>query len=655
MSATIVRSITGPPSRTVRVTLFAGVDRIEIDNDITSSSTALRTYRFAANLSSPADPLRGSRRDRAARAGRQTGDFLPGTRADYMTLNHFVDSRRGEHVPRYALELGRLRDAGRQQHDDRASTLPTSTVRVLATGNPAASQITDQGGDAAFRTQFALFGASGAYSGPQAMRDSLAHQNPLRPIALARNQAGALTAATTSFLSVSSPNVVVTAVKPAEEGDRGIIARVWELAGSATNLTLDASAFGPSAGFATTLIETDLGSLPMVGGSVTTNIGANEMKTFRFPLAAGGVVPSPTPTVTPVPATATPVVINGAFVSQSVPTTMTAGQQVSVSVTMRNTGTTTWSTGNLYRLGAINPYDNATWGMNRVLFGANENIAPGQQKTFTWTVTAPSAAGTYNFQWRMVQEGVTWFGAESPNVVVTVTASVTRDAAFVSQTVPTTMNAGQLQNVSITMRNTGGTTWTTANLYRLGAINPYDNATWGFNRVALAAGESIAPGQQKTFSFAVLAPSTAGTYNFQCRMVQDGVTWFGTETSNVVVTVNQSATLSAVFVGQSVPAPMIAGQTYAVSVTMRNTGNTAWTAGNLFRLGAINPYDNFTWGTNRMSLAPGDSIALNQAKTFSLNVVAPSTGSYNFQWRMVQDGVTWFGPDTPNVPINTGP
>jgi glucose/arabinose dehydrogenase len=217
------------------------------------------------------------------------------------------------------------------------------------------------------------------------------------------------------------------------------------------------------------------------------------------------------------------------------------------------------------------------------------------------------------------------------------------------------MTAGQLQNVSITMRNTGTTTWTAANLYRLGAINPYDNSTWGFNRVALAAGDSIAPGQQKTFSFAVMVPSTPGTYNFQWRMVQDGVTWFGTETSNVVVTVNQSATLNAVFVRQSVPAPMIVGQTYAVSVTMRNTGNTAWTAANAFRLGAINPYDNVTWGTNRMSLAAGDSIAPNQEKTFTLNVVAPSTGTYNFQWRMVQDGVTWFGPETPTIPVNTGP
>jgi hypothetical protein len=60
--------------------------------------------------------------------------------------------------------------------------------------------------------------------------------------------------------------------------------------------------------------------------------------------------------------------------------------------------------------------------MARVDLGSGDSIAPGQQKTFSWTVTAPSTAGTYNFQWRMVQEFVQWFGAATPNVAVTVTS-----------------------------------------------------------------------------------------------------------------------------------------------------------------------------------------------------------------------------------------
>jgi hypothetical protein len=99
---------------------------------------------------------------------------------------------------------------------------------------------------------------------------------------------------------------------------------------------------------------------------------------------------------------------------------MTAGQQYSVSVTMRNSGGTSWSPGALYRLGAINPYDNMRWGMSRVILAANDSVGPGQVRAFNWTVTAPSTPGQYNFQWRMVQDGVAWFGVETANVVVNV-------------------------------------------------------------------------------------------------------------------------------------------------------------------------------------------------------------------------------------------
>jgi thermolysin len=108
---------------------------------------------------------------------------------------------------------------------------------------------------------------------------------------------------------------------------------------------------------------------------------------------------------------------NATFVSQSVPTSMTVGQSYSVSVTMNNSGNTTWTPGS-YRLGSQNPQDNTTWGTHRV--DLPSSVAPGQNVTFYFTVTAPSIASSYNFQWRMIQEGVQWFGDYTPNVIVTV-------------------------------------------------------------------------------------------------------------------------------------------------------------------------------------------------------------------------------------------
>jgi hypothetical protein len=114
---------------------------------------------------------------------------------------------------------------------------------------------------------------------------------------------------------------------------------------------------------------------------------------------------------------------NGAqFVSQSVPTTMTVGQSYPVSVTLKNTGTSTWTSAAEYRLGSQNAQNNTTWGMSRVDLPAT--IAPDGNVTFTFNVTAPATAGTYNFQWRMLREGVEWFGDLTTNVAVTVNPAV---------------------------------------------------------------------------------------------------------------------------------------------------------------------------------------------------------------------------------------
>jgi hypothetical protein len=222
--------------------------------------------------------------------------------------------------------------------------------------------------------------------------------------------------------------------------------------------------------------------------------------------------------------------LDAQFVSQSVTATMIAGQTYSVSVTMKNTGTTSWTESSQIRLGEQN--SNPIWG-GRISLASGETIASGQTKTFTFSVKAPTAPGTYNFQWRMLQENVQWFGQSSTNVAVVVTAPPL-DSQFVSQSVPTKMTAGQTYSVSVTMKNTGTTSWTESSQIRLGEQN--SNPIWG-GRISLASGETIASGQTKTFTFSVKAPTAPGTYNFQWRMLQEGVTWFGQTSTNVAVTV----------------------------------------------------------------------------------------------------------------------
>ena len=87
---------------------------------------------------------------------------------------------------------------------------------------------------------------------------------------------------------------------------------------------------------------------------------------------------------------------------------------------------------------------------------------------------------------------------------------------------------------------------------------------------------------------------------------------------------------------------MLVGLPHAVSVSFRNTGNTTWAraTGN-YALGSQSPQDNWTWGSNRVPLphavSPGETV------TFHFAVTGNTLGSRAFQWRMVNDGVHWFG------------
>jgi hypothetical protein len=230
----------------------------------------------------------------------------------------------------------------------------------------------------------------------------------------------------------------------------------------------------------------------------------------------------------------------------------------------------------------------------------------------------------------------------------TPTPAPTNAASFSSQSAPPqTMSLGQTFQAVVKMQNTGTTTWTAADNYSLG-YNVADSA-WGVSSVGLTA--PVAPGQTAEFDFTITAPTTQGSYFFEWQMRQNGV-WFGAATPPV--SVNVVPARGAVFIQQSVQSPMVVGQSYLVSLTMRNTGADGWsgTASSGCRLGAQNPQDNMTWGLNRV--APTSYVPPGAEVTFTFRVTPSAPGPQNFQWRMVCEGGGddgWFGEYTPNTGV----
>ena len=106
------------------------------------------------------------------------------------------------------------------------------------------------------------------------------------------------------------------------------------------------------------------------------------------------------------------------------------------------------------------------------------------------------------------------------------------DATPAGSTFPSVMETGQTVVVRLTFRNTGTTSWTHASGYRLGAVDDVD--PFAESRQLLAAGETVAPDQEKTFVFEITAPEVPGIYRIGWQMLREGLNRFGTPFSKEV-------------------------------------------------------------------------------------------------------------------------
>ncbi len=107
-----------------------------------------------------------------------------------------------------------------------------------------------------------------------------------------------------------------------------------------------------------------------------------------------------------------PKINESVYISQNVPA-LNPGETISVSITMKNTGTTTWTKDGGYKLGFPGPEDSAVWGLSRVEFEIDEEIKPYEEKTFSFDIRVPVDNGHYIFQWQMIEDGVEWFGSKT--------------------------------------------------------------------------------------------------------------------------------------------------------------------------------------------------------------------------------------------------
>lgn len=268
------------------------------------------------------------------------------------------------------------------------------------------------------------------------------------------------------------------------------------------------------------------------------------------------------------------------------------------------------------------------------------------------------SAGTY--QYVLTATGVRNLNGDelyrqlsSPTIVINVAAPPAPfdGAEYVSWNGPASADRGTAFSGTVTFRNTGNTTWRASDGYRLGQAQGYSTAPLGFGDLPVPA--DTPPGGTATFAYNGVAPNENGPHAMQWQMNRSG-SRFGSTSS--VGTFEVTGRLNrGVAYEQVVPTTMEAGRSYTVKMKFTNTGNTTWSASTGYALGSWNPESNMRWGVARVAM-PKDVIPQLPA-FFEFTVIAPSLpGTYSFQWRLLEEGVEWFGGASPELQITvTGP
>lgn len=288
VSATLTAFSYKPIKHTTRLTLFTNNDRIEIENYILQNLDAKPvTYSFSFNLDRPDTWHEEAGAILHAKPFSKGGHYADtANRVDWLALNHFTDmSDTGNGViisnrDAYFMKIG---NSSVTRLDDSAAN-----IKMLAAGQiDNWLGMVNQDGDSYFEHFIALKPHTGRFVAAAAMRFSLQHQNPL--VTEKISGGNSYDEKQFSMFSISDPDILAWAVKPAEEGiDKGIIMRVWNMADTNKSVTIS-SGSGITKAFSTTHIETDDRTLAVGKAGLTVEAGHNRLQTFRLFLSTKSI------------------------------------------------------------------------------------------------------------------------------------------------------------------------------------------------------------------------------------------------------------------------------------------------------------------------------------------------------------------------------
>ena len=193
--------------------------------------------------------------------------------------------------------------------------------------------------------------------------------------------------------------------------------------------------------------------------------------------------------------------------AQSYPATMTAGSTAIAWAEWRNNGSSTWTHSATY-IGTSSPedraspfYNSANWvSANRASDVDQSSVGQGDIGRFTFILKAPSTPGVYVEKYKLVQEGVTWFGDE-----ITWTITVTANNGNITGTVRNSASGQGLAGATVAIGGGSSTTTSDSGVYTFNDLAPGTYTLTASKAGFASASDSVAvtAGQTTTKDFSL--------------------------------------------------------------------------------------------------------------------------------------------------------
>jgi alpha-mannosidase len=276
----ITVKVTGskPFAHTTRYTLYRDVMRLDIQNEITQNFGQILTWAFGFNLDSPDtwhEELGAILRYKLLANG---GHYSPrNARYDWPTLNHFVDMSSGG----VGVTLSNADCSFMQVGNSTATVLDDQSpqISVLAGGQVDGTGlgILNQGGDQYFLQRFSLT-THAVFQAASAMRFAMEHQNPLITGKPTGGEQAPLPSTQFSVGQLSDAGVLVWAMKPSEEGGKGLLFRLWNMTGEAKQVDLQLNFIADPVAYEVSHIETRRSSMSTIDNRLSMPVLGNQIK-----------------------------------------------------------------------------------------------------------------------------------------------------------------------------------------------------------------------------------------------------------------------------------------------------------------------------------------------------------------------------------------